>query len=1127
VPRSLARPLLLNLALAGGCVQSTGRGPDVGDCANYPEGSYTWGEIGIGTCLAGPTDLTFLERDGKTWLVVSNADPYLNFASGSILLVDIASINLAQRENSLGSLAAHALPELRFPGSLGLLEERGLLLVPDRYSPNATNSVANDRVYVVDVTNPESPTLFDEGSWLRVADDPQLVAVDSSTDRAFVVNLTDHSVAVIDTATTPLALVDAATDARVTPAVFSDSTLWGNPASGSAAEVDGTTVSDPARVVSDRWTLTWVEGTFRVWAPTTTGLDRYVTGLDGAYTADAIGDVTAAGLGSDAVRTPFIGLTGGAVTLYYADSGGISSVFWNDSTRRWDRDLARRVLTTTDTHPWLGAPSVIPVEGEIQLYAEARDAADQPPRIVVARGTDGVNFGEAEMVLEAPEGFLGVGSPFLRADPLTGSLRMWVSLWDGAFWSIGHTESFDSGATWAPVTEVLRAPDTHLASPVITWSNGRYLLWATEGDGTAWSHVSAWSTDGESWSEPDFAFASDASFDGWQPPRVALQADPTAGWRVTGENIGWLNTLATTGTTYAGTAAQGFSFRVNSGFEVGTSALGEAGSSGIEPGSLADIGGIPTLYATAYDADGRPQIVALQQGAQAWLPVAFDLVPDAIGGNAAGVRDPVVVETEGEYLLFYAATDSEGITRIRRARSTNGLDFVPEGGDLVPAGDWDALAQRPRSVEILDDGSLRLWYSGDDGARSRIGSAIDFGEGVTLEPGATDPWQIGLGGPGDFDDSGVKDPAVARIDGVQHLWYAGFDGSVWKIGHATRTDDASPWIRSVDAVNERARPVLFGLDRSFSLGGVYSPMVGGVADGVVDLWYAGSDGLEPRIGRAVASSDRAFPTPRFPTAGDELRFSSVAGTEGTSFIDLAQYVDGFNLDGTGSAAAVLDAEAGFLYVPSKRTNLITVLDVRDDSSGDFVDANAYDIEAVLPVRTQNGPRGFRDVEVIPGTHQLYVTSWNPDGVFVLDTSAIVDDDLKQAYPLTPVAALPLAFGTEDEGEPSQTGLRPSDDQLTGGDMALAGNLLLVPHFQDNSLSVIDTTLGAYGQEIRRIPNIGENPHLVRVSPDGRFAFVANYAGGVDENRVSSTIAVVDLDPTHDTYLEVLTWLTNR
>ena len=74
------------------------------------------------------------------------------------------------------------------------------------------------------------------------------------------------------------------------------------------------------------------------------------------------------------------------------------------------------------------------VDGAAKLFFEVRDSVDAMPRIARATSSDGATFDGAEIVVEPPDGFLGVGAPFLRDDPLTGTLRLWVSLWDGARW---------------------------------------------------------------------------------------------------------------------------------------------------------------------------------------------------------------------------------------------------------------------------------------------------------------------------------------------------------------------------------------------------------------------------------------------------------------------------------------------------------------------------------------------------------------------------------------------------------------------------------------------------------------------------------------------------------------------
>jgi hypothetical protein len=75
--------------------------------------------------------------------------------------------------------------------------------------------------------------------------------------------------------------------------------------------------------------------------------------------------------------------------------------------------------------------------------------------------------------------------------------------------------------------------------------------------------------------------------------------------------------------------------------------------------------------------------------------------------------------------------------------------------------------------------------------------------------------------------------------------------------------------------------------------------------------------------------------------------------------------------------------------------------------------------------------------------------------------------------------------------------------------------------------VIDLNLGVWGEEIRYHQDIGENPSVVRTSPDGTFAVVANYLGAVSGNTVGSSIVLLDLDPLSPTWLEITTRIDNR
>ena len=196
------------------------------------------------------------------------------------------------------------------------------------------------------------------------------------------------------------------------------------------------------------------------------------------------------------------------------------------------------------------------------------------------------------------------------------------------------------------------------------------------------------------------------------------------------------------------------------------------------------------------------------------------------------------------------------------------------------------------------------------------------------------------------------------------------------------------------------------------------------------------------------------------------------------------------------------------------------------STGDFVDANYMDIEAFLVVDSIGSTSGMRDAVVVredptdPGF--LYATARSPESVVVFDLSLVVDDDQKDIVQQAAVATLPGRSVLDDEGVPNFSIVAGAGIAATDQDE------LLVAQYRANSLYVYDLTRGTHGELVRTVPFLGENPHVVRVSPDGRYALVANYLGEVsEEGEINSTLAVVDLRAGSSTRLEPIAWIVNK
>jgi len=1129
------------------CIRDVPLGPDLGDCAEAPEGRYGYGEAGIGRCLAGPADLAFFQQDGATLLAVSNADPFRSFLTGSVLVLDFGA--LAERLDArsaplridMASVTSWALPIFDdddgdgvggnpYLGGIGYLAEQQALLVTSRLTEDSNLRSGRDDVWLVDLTQLEQPGggLSLMGS-LVLEDDPFPVVVDAAEERLFVGNLTDHSVSVLQSAAPgednlPVSVVDVAPGAAITPGVFDDAD-----GSGTLAELGTLAVVDVETTPTDHWTLTYIDGTVRALVPTD---DDPVVGIASWDSTGAEYRPSAIGIeeGLSDVRDPFVDLIEGFAALYFASPNG--------DIRRADAGTLAGVWSLRDEPLLSGAlrssPAASLLPESAGLWFDVRDAPGEAARIGLASTLDGINY-QVEGDVLVPVGGESYEDPFVAFDPRAQRWRMWLTLHMPASgrYTIGLSESED-GRSWTEPVEVFADPTLEAAAPAVTFSEGRYIMVLAVGDGVTWDHAQATSFDGLTWSPADVVIPGQLPM-ATEPQRVGIQLDSIGAWRIEGRDIGPFQSLLPAS---AGGPVDfgGFEVSLTHGhaFPNGRVANRRA-AVGLVPGSVIDFAGRPLLFATTIGASGRERMVIMEPGGEDWQTLVEPDEHDGVPGLEEMLEitpaqrgfSPVVTTDDQGLVMFYALRRQEN-TRIHRAVSTDGLSWTPDGAQVLdddPDELWDNVNRTPHSIEVLDDGEVRLWYTGTDGSRSRIGSAVGPMRGpLQRELGIGQPFRMGTGLPGSFDDSSVKDPLAFSLDGQTHLIYAGFDGGAWHLGHAVLRDSGA-FARRVSATTDLSVSAMDGAVRSFSAFGVESPVL---LDGESDplrLLYAGNDGEAHRVGEAVlyrSGPESVFATQRIPTAGDVLSFDTERGGPGDRVIELGQLVDEFATAGVGMSGMALDSDRGFLYITSKLDNEIFVVDIRDDSSGDFVDANYLDLEGVLRIETGSARPGFRAAQIAPSRSLMYLTMLRPDGVVVVDLPRVVDNDVKDSQELVAVAVLPLPPASRDEGETTLS-------LIGGAGMALTPDerMLLVTHFRANGVSVVDLDQGAWGQEVAWIPDIGEEPHVVRISPDGRWAVVANYVGELEDNFTSATLAVIDLDPTSEGYLEVAAWLVNR
>ena len=217
--------------------------------------------------------------------------------------------------------------------------------------------------------------------------------------------------------------------------------------------------------------------------------------------------------------------------------------------------------------------------------------------------------------------------------------------------------------------------------------------------------------------------------------------------------------------------------------------------------------------------------------------------------DKGGRRDPSVLYDAGTYDLYYtglssAGTHSIGFASTPQVSATKLPDntaWSSRSQVLATGAGWDAGGVGHPSV--LKDGSTYVvYYAGtDSGGMTRIGRASSSAPGGPFVRDAANPI-LTLGLAGAFDERGVKDPVVAKLaTGDYRLLYTGVDASgVERIGYATSPDGVT-WTKRGVVLNPSQTP--YADDES----GVEP--TGFVVDGsTLHVWLNGIDATGRSVG---------------------------------------------------------------------------------------------------------------------------------------------------------------------------------------------------------------------------------------------------------------------------------------
>ncbi len=891
--------------------------PDLGECADAGDLEvYEYGQIGIGTCLAGPTDLKIVQDpddpDQQVLLVVNSNFEY-NFAHGSLLAIPLSGIDESRETNYMHEVGAVSIPIEGFPGGVGITADGSLALVSDRQADKLLGDLT-DRVYAVDLTGlwDDAPSMefadrgqeVDDGghSYVPVPTDPYTVVTHPVTGLAYVLDLTTHQVTVLDATGDPITVIDVVGSGDASDPVFED--LDG---SGSYADFHLDAFS-PTVADAETWAIRYVEGTTALYLGVgdeeSPDLGQLLSPDYRNWTASAVHDLESPGPadwceagfgrasvslvasddyigrlmwveGRDADGTPAIGF---AQTLDY----------W---TLNWNLDdLDEPVLAASSSDVdalGVGDPWVVVDEDSYLLYYTAHGSDGRT--VGLATG-DGTSFGRASKpVLEPAAGAWDgeeVFGPSAYRWTLTGEDLLYYTGSDGDRLAIGLAIGA-GGAGFERVDLLAGDPglvlepggagewdEAGVAYPAVIQDAGLFHMLYAGTDGATWGLGHAVSFDGMSWIR-----------DPANPVIEDLDAAPVVGavkvssgdyFSVEGSITGNMAGGASGGDTVA-IAGDAFGnmycplyFTIVDRHVLGRGDDGDAWEDGsAAPAVIPEADGTYTMiYETVEDSRHLLGVATSEDGMTWERAGAVDFADTGDGPMASleGVGSPAVIdESTGTRLLVFDGTrgGQQAIYGARGDQAADAAYTALAGGEaLLSAGDegrWDSAGVASPSV-VEFGGETWLFYEGFGVVGSSIGAAILGADGSTFErvASAVDPDEPGLvlerGAAGEWDDYWIGSPQVrVTDDGTLEMVYAASDSDVLRIGVAF-SEDGLTWTRYEDGDGERV-PILGPDESGFDQEGCGEPWVAVVGDRTV-MWYEGMRGSDPGVPRIGAAALR-------------------------------------------------------------------------------------------------------------------------------------------------------------------------------------------------------------------------------------------------------------------------------
>jgi len=945
------------------CVQEI-ETPFLGDCAQYPESNYDFGQVDIGTCISGPSDMHFIDREGEIKLLVSNANPYLNFSSGSVLMMDWDSVDLTIPTQYSHEIVSQSILLDNFSGEI---ESNGeWVTLSNRYSDQARDLEQADRLYQFAF---EEGTLVSKDD-IAVGADPIGTVYDKSTGYVFVANQSSKDISIVDTTLEQMSAIPPWPEQSLSTVSYDGE---GHAALAQleplSEEILGN-IDEIPTLTDDLFSLTWIEGSSSLWVPEDSGwIKLQYFGPNQLYESEFGPELNAENnflVGS--IEDPFF--FGNA--MVFADQTTLYSALQGDAGS-WTYDP--NPLATFEVEE-LGGFAYGQLENDSFILYSARTTKGWS----LYQHNLNENTEDIELLFLED---VALRDPYVAYDSQAKLWHLFYSLEDPDFgWQIWRAYSLD-GSTWVFDDEPMFLDATKpYASPAITISEAGIHMWYTRLEEQGWEYIHAFSRNGHEFTEIEVLENRTLE----QPQRLAISHSPALQFRLSSEVVGNITQLEPASVHIS--TSHGWTASIITGAHASETLFSEDSAGGVQVDSIHE----NTAYMTITNRSGLRQIAT-----GTILPdnsiVAEQIIFDADSDQYA----PVIWQQEETYHLVFTQIQ-DGNPTLVKSTSSDGQNWGATQQILQPEGSDIEANQFFNNTLWVSQEDYNGWnlYTFDEGSNEGLVQVFSRGD------------------IGSWDDNGIRDAYLEKDGEYTHLYYSGFDGQQWQIGYAYQQNTL--WMRP----NEES--AIIGSSGMFFSEGTRRPIR--IPEGS-HFVFSGIHDSVSRVGSAaefVPGHMRVSYS--LPKTGDQLHFETESGSDEENTIPLDVTINGVTLAGNGLSMLSIDTERGFLFVTSRQLPYIMVIDIQDNSTEDFHDRNYLKLETTLSFATTSGATGFRQTLAHDG--RLYALNDAPEAVFVIDIDLIEDNAVHELMQAPALDLLQASRGLEvDEGADTRSSVGPS------------------------------------------------------------------------------------------------------